>query len=114
MSCSSQREKQANKLIVMMDRVYQIVDHKLIFHFGEKDFEIDLRQLIWPCSAFSIFYLLFWRKSGFHDMNKVRKLRAQHVERENPDDVPYEPKEVVHIFIFVIFIFMLYLCYICF
>ena len=90
-----------------MDKIYDIIEHKLTFNVGGKDMEIDLRQLIWPASAFSVFYLLFWKKSGFQDMTFVKQLKAQHEERANPDDVPYKARQLV-LKMFILFISFIY------
>lgn len=77
-----------------MDKICEIADHRLIFHINQKAVEVDLRQMIWPCSAFSLFYMLFWKKSGFVDMDHVKELESQSEDEPSADDKLYEPKEI--------------------
>lgn len=77
-----------------MDKIYDILEHKLNFNVGSKNVEVDLRQAIWPCSTFAVLYFLFGRKSGFKDLSNLEKLKPQKVDEENEDDKPYEPKPV--------------------
>lgn len=77
-----------------MDKVYDIIDHKLILSVAGKKIEIDLRQAIWPCSTFSILYLLLWRKTGFQDLSRNKILKLQSSDKVNPDDKPYIPGPV--------------------
>ena len=85
-----------------MDKIYDIIEHKLNFSIGSKNVEIDLRQTIWPCSTFAIFYFLFGRKSGFKDLSNSKKLKPQRVDEENEDDEPYKPKAVVSLNLFIL------------
>ena len=77
-----------------MDTAYEIVDHTLRFTLNGKLVEIDMRQAIWPISTFSLFYLLFFKKSGFNS-DKLRRLKKQSENEASPDDKEYEPQDVV-------------------
>ena len=86
-----------------MDTAYEIVDHTLRFTMNGKLIEIDLRQAIWPISTFSLFYLLFFKKSGFKS-DQLKRLKKQSENTESPDDKGYESQEVVCTFLLVMFI----------
>ena len=78
-----------------MASIYDIMNEKIIIHLGRRDIEINFYDIVMPCSALSIFYFLFWRKSGFNDANNLKELRKQSVTEEDPDDVPYKPQDIV-------------------
>eukprot|EP00111_Clytia_hemisphaerica_P011228 TCONS_00032916-protein len=76
-----------------MDTAYEIVDHTLRFTMNGKLIEIDLRQAIWPISTFSLFYLLFFKKSGFNS-DQLLSLKKQSENAKSPDDKEYQPQDV--------------------
>lgn len=78
-----------------MDKVYDIVDNKIVFITNGQRFEVDLRSFIWPCSAFSVFYLLFFKKTGFEDVTSFKRLQCQQEDNELEDDNPYSPETSV-------------------
>ena len=75
-----------------MDKLYEIVDKTLVLRVGSFVVELDLNQVVWPFSVFSVLYLFFWKKSGFKNMNtKTLQLSDQ----PNSDDKLYDPKDLV-------------------
>ena len=77
-----------------MDKVYEIVGHRIRFNLNGEPVEVDLRQAIWPVSTFSVFYMLFFKKSGFSN-ESLKKLKKQSENEPLPDEKGYSPQEFV-------------------
>lgn len=78
-----------------MDKFYEIVGHQVIFNLKGKKVEVDLRQAIWPISTFSVFYMLFMKKSGFNDrpLDMLEPLNPNN-EAGNSKESAYVPKDL--------------------